>query len=122
MLLLAIVSINLALIFYTIGVFGEKRQQTLKKWHVSIFWIGLLFDTLGTTAMGKVAGQGFGLNFHAITGMLAILLMLGHAIWTTVVLLKNDDRMKASFHKFSIIVWAIWLVPFISGAIYGITS
>ncbi|CAM3851010.1 HsmA family protein [Mesobacillus zeae] len=122
MLLLAIVSINLALIFYTIGVFGEKRQQTLKKWHVSIFWIGLLFDTLGTTAMGKVAGQGFGLNFHAITGMLAILLMLGHAIWATVVLLKNDDRMKASFHKFSIIVWAIWLVPFISGAIYGITS
>ncbi|WP_071458725.1 HsmA family protein [Bacillus massilinigeriensis] len=122
MLILAIIAINLALVFYTIGVFAEKRQQTLKKWHVGIFWTGLLFDTIGTTAMGKIAGQEFGLNFHAITGMLAILLMLGHAVWATVVIWKKDDAMKAAFHRFSIIVWAIWLVPFISGAIFGMTQ
>ncbi len=119
MLMYAVISINLALIFYTIGVWSEKKQGSLKKWHLIVFWIGLVFDTLGTTLMGKLAGEGFKFNFHGITGLLAIVLMLFHALWATVVLVKNDDKAKANFHKFSIVVWVIWLVPFISGAVFG---
>lgn len=119
MLIYAIISITSALIFYTIGVWSEKLQGTLKTWHVCIFWTGLVFDTLGTTLMGKIAGSGFKLNFHGISGASAIVLMLFHAVWATYVLTKNDENMKLKFHKFSIIVWIIWLVPFISGAIFG---
>jgi uncharacterized repeat protein (TIGR03987 family) len=121
MLIYAVISITLALIFYTVGVWSEKKQGELKKWHLIIFWIGLVFDTLGTTIMGKIAGSGFGINFHSVTGLLAILLMLFHALWATVVLKKNDEKAKASFHKFSIVVWAIWLIPFLSGMFYGMT-
>lgn len=121
MLIYAVISITLALIFYTVGVWSEKKQGELKKWHLIIFWIGLVFDTLGTTIMGKIAGSGFGINFHSVTGLLAILLMLFHAVWATVVLKKNDEKAKASFHKFSIVVWAIWLIPFLSGMFYGMT-
>lgn len=119
MLIYAVISINLALIFYTIGVWSEKRQGSLKKRHLIVFWVGLVFDTLGTTLMSKLATGGFKLNFHGITGLLAIVLMLFHALWATVVLVKNDEKAKASFHKLSIVVWLIWLVPFISGAIFG---
>lgn len=119
MLIYAVIFINLALVFYTIGVWSEKKQGELKKWHLIIFWIGLVFDTAGTTVMSKIASEGFKLNFHGITGLLAILLMLFHAAWATVVLIKNDENAKAKFHKFSIIVWFIWLVPFLSGAIFG---
>ena len=42
--------------------------------------------------------------------------MLVHAIWATVVLVKKDKNMIAKFHKFSIIVWVIWLIPFFTGA------
>jgi uncharacterized repeat protein (TIGR03987 family) len=118
----AIISITLALFFYTIGVWSEKIQGELKRWHLAIFWLGLIFDTLGTTLMSKIAGSGFELNFHGITGLLAIVLMLSHALWATVVLVKNHDKAKANFHKFSIAVWIIWLIPYISGAIFGMTK
>lgn len=120
MLIYAIISITSALIFYTIGVWSEKIQGDLKKWHLAIFWLGLIFDTLGTTLMSEIAGIGFKLNFHGITGLLAIILMLFHALWATIVLVKNNEKARVNFHKFSIAVWIIWLIPFISGAIFGV--
>jgi len=120
MLVYAILSITAALIFYTIGVWSEKIQGKLKNWHLTIFWLGLIFDTIGTTLMSEIAGSGFQLNFHGITGLLAILLMSFHAVWATVVIVKNNEEAKANFHKFSILVWIIWLIPYLSGAIFGV--
>lgn len=122
MLFYAIISMILALTFYSIGVWSEKWQGTLKRWHLYVFWIGLVFDTTGTTVMSKIAEGGFQLNFHGVTGLLAIILMLFHAIWATIVLIKNDENMKTKFHKFSIIVWLIWLIPFVSGAIFAMAK
>lgn len=122
MLISAIITITLALVFYTVGVWGEKIQGELKKWHLGVFYVGLIFDTTGTTIMSRIATGGFKLNFHGITGLLAIILMLFHAIWATVVLVKNDAKAKANFHKLSIIVWIIWLIPFISGAAFGMAK
>jgi len=121
MLIYAIIAITLALVFYTIGVWSEKFQGGLKKWHLVMFYFGLVFDTTGTTIMSQIATGGSLLSFHGITGLLAILLMLFHAVWATVVLVRNDEKAKANFHKLSIIVWLIWLIPFISGAVFGMT-
>lgn len=122
MLLFAIVFINLAFIFYTIGVWSEKLQKSLKTWHVVIFWIGLVFDTIGTSFMGAISGNGFSMTFHGVTGMIAILLMLVHAIWATVVILKKDILLRESFHKLSVVVWFIWLIPMVTGMIFGMAS
>ncbi len=119
MLLSAIITITLALVFYTVGVWAEKLQGGLKKWHLVVFYLGLIFDTTGTTLMSQLAEGGFNLNFHGVTGLIAILLMLFHAVWATVVLVKNDEIAKQNFHKFSILVWLIWLVPYISGMVVG---
>lgn len=119
MLPYAVIAINLALLFYTIGVWSEKKQGILKRWHLITFWLGFLFDTIGTTLMGTLVSGGFRFNFHGITGVLAIVLMLFHAIWATVVLVRNQESMKQNFHKLSIAVWFIWLIPFISGMIFG---
>lgn len=121
MLVYAIVSITSALVLYTIGVWSEKIQGELKKWHVIIFYCGLVFDSLGTTLMSKLVKGGFQFNFHGITGILAIVLMLLHALWATIVLTQNSQKAKANFHKFSIVVWIIWLIPFISGAMFGMS-
>ena len=119
MIVFAVTAITLALVFYTIGVWSEKVQRSLKKWHLAMFWTGFVFDTTGTTLMSKIAGSTFSINFHSMTGLLAILLMAVHAIWATSVLIKGGEVQKRSFHKFSILVWAIWLVPFVSGMIIG---
>lgn len=119
MLIFAVIFINLALVFYTVAVWGEKIQGSLKGWHLVLFWTGLVFDTLGTANMSRLAGEGFRMNFHGITGILAILLMLIHTLWATRVLAQNDLRLKSTFHRFSILVWLIWLIPFVSGALLG---
>jgi uncharacterized repeat protein (TIGR03987 family) len=45
--------------------------------------------------------------------------MLFHALWATYVLFKGDEEKKKFFHKFSIVVWAIWLVPYFIGMFIG---
>lgn len=117
----AITAITLALGFYSIGVWSEKLQGRLKRWHLVLFWIGFVFDTTGTTLMSKLVNDGFVLNFHGITGLLAIILMLVHAVWATTVLMKSKPEQLRNFHRFSIVVWIIWLIPFVSGAIFGMT-
>jgi uncharacterized repeat protein (TIGR03987 family) len=119
MLIFAIIFINMAFVFYTVAVWGEKLQGTLKWWHLVLFWIGLIFDTLGTTSMSRLVQGSFKLNFHGISGILAIILMLFHTLWATHVLIKNNKNLKLKFHKFSILVWVIWLIPFVSGAVLG---
>ena len=124
-LIFAIITITLALVFYTIGVFGERKAGTLKKFHVFIFWCGLVFDTTGTTIMSFIAKGGttqispVSHALHAITGVLAILLMLFHAVWATIVLRGGNPEKQKAFHKFSIVVWCVWLVPYILGAFVG---
>jgi len=113
---IAIVAIVSALIFYTIGVWSEKFAGRLKPWHLIFFFLGLICDTTGTTMMGVIAGH-MDFDLHGITGALAIVLMLAHAIWAVVVLLMKREKVLQSFHKFSVAVWAIWLVPFLSGMI-----
>jgi uncharacterized repeat protein (TIGR03987 family) len=119
LLILAVTAITQALVFYTFGVWGERIQKTLKPWHLVLFWLGLMFDTTGTTLMGELAGGGFKLNFHGITGVLAIALMLFHAVWASWVLAKGRDETKARFHRFSLFVWIVWLIPFISGMVFA---
>ena len=126
-LIAAITAITLALVFYTIGVFSERKAKVLKKNHVIIFYLGLICDTTGTFLMSQIAKSGVsGISetsamIHGITGTIAILLMLFHAVWATWVLYKNDKEKQRVFHKFSIFVWCIWLIPYVIGAIIGMS-
>ena len=54
-------------------------------------------------------------DLHGLSGIIAILLMLIHSMWATIVLLRNDERMILNFDKFSLVVWLIWLAPYFSG-------
>lgn len=109
----AFIVINLALVFYSIGVWSERFAGRLKPWHLAFFWLGIVFDTWGTGLMFEMVG-GMTYDIHGISGLLAIILMLIHAVWATVVLLRKDERALTSFHRFSVFVWVIWLIPYLS--------
>lgn len=113
-LLISIILINLALILYSIGVWSERIARLLKRWHLIFFWSGFVCDTIGTGIMFDIAG-GISFDIHSMTGVAAIALMLIHAIWASVVLILNNERAIVKFHHFSIFVWIIWLIPFLSG-------
>lgn len=118
MMIIAISFISLAGLFYTMAVLAEKAQNKLNWWHVVVFWLGLVFDSIGTTAMSQIAGR-FQADFHGLTGMFAILLMFIHTIWATWVLHSENNYLKINFHKLSIFVWLIWLIPMISGVLFS---
>jgi uncharacterized repeat protein (TIGR03987 family) len=105
--------ITLALVFYTIGVWSERLQGRLKPWHLAFFYAGLVCDTWGTGLMIEMAG-GLTFDIHGVTGVIAILLMLVHAVWATFVLIRKDENAIRSFHKFSLFVWLVWLIPYFS--------
>ena len=111
--------ITLALVLYSIGVWGERISGSLKIWHLVFFWLGFICDTLGTGMMFDMAG-GMTFDVHGLTGLLAIVLMLIHAVWATIVLVRKDERWINNFHKFSVVVWLIWLVPYLSPMIIGL--
>jgi uncharacterized repeat protein (TIGR03987 family) len=115
---LAMILITLALVFYSIGVWSERFAGRLKGWHLIFFWSGLMCDTIGTGMMMDMAG-GLTFDIHGATGLIAILLMLIHAAWASVVLLRKDERFIQNFHKFSLVVWLIWLIPYFSGFFLG---
>ena len=116
MLLFAIISITLALLWYSVAVWAERISKRLKKWHVIFFWIGVISDSSGTFAMFRLNKSNF-FDFHGITGQIALYLMLFHAIWATVVINKKNEKLIGNFHKFSLFVWLIWLIPYMTGVL-----
>ena len=113
-LIISTILISLALIFYSIGVWSERLAGILKGWHLVFFWGGLVFDTTGTGIMFEMAGR-IGSDIHSVTGIIAILLMLVHAVWATAVLALKNEKTITNFHHFSVFVWLVWLVPYFTG-------
>ena len=112
----AILSISLALVCYSICVWAERIQKILKGWHVLFFVFGLMFDLTGTplmTHISKITGKHN--EAHAISGIIAIILMLIHASWAVWTYFKGSEKAKHNFNKFSIFVWIIWLIPYFIG-------
>ncbi len=123
MLLLSSTLITLALVFYSLGIWSERFARYLKPWHVVTFWIGFLFDLSGTWTMHLMSKGPFDiLSSHTLTGQIAIWLMLAHASWASWVALRGSESARVGFHRYSIIVWMIWLVPYFGGMYLGMST
>lgn len=123
LVLISTTLITLALIFYSLGVWSERIVKYLKLWHVVAFWIGFTFDVSGTYAMHLLAKGPFDIfEPHTLTGQIALWLMLVHAIWATNVITKKNENLRIKFHKFSFIVWLIWLIPYFGGMYLGMAN
>lgn len=121
--LISALLISLALLFYSLGVWSERFNKYLLKWHVISFWIGFAFDVSGTLAMHKLADGPFNiLEPHTLTGQIALWLMLIHAVWATWAIKKGRDDVLRKFHKYSLVVWIIWLIPYFGGMYIGMSK
>jgi uncharacterized repeat protein (TIGR03987 family) len=103
---------------YSMGVWAGVLTRHLRPWHAGLFWAGFVLDSAGTEIMRRLAG-GFQWSLHTATGAAALVLMLTHAVWASIVLVRRDERALRTFHGISITVWTIWLIPFLTGLILG---
>ena len=120
--LAAVVLITLALVFYSVGVWAERLSRYLKGWHVVAFWMGFGFDMSGTLAMDLLEPGFDWSSSHTITGQIALWLMFAHAAWATGVVRRGSEGARTRFHRFSMVVWVIWLVPYIGGMFLGMSK
>lgn len=120
--LAAAVLITLALVFYSVGVWAERFRKYLLGWHVVAFWTGFFFDTSGTLAMELLAPGFNWASLHTITGQIALWLMFFHALWATRVVRKGTEEQRIRFHRLSLFVWLVWLVPYFGGMYLGMTN
>ena len=122
-MILSTTLITLALLFYSLGVWAERVKRYLKAWHVAAFWAGFAFDVSGTLAMTKLSSSPFDLmHLHSLTGQIALWLMLAHATWATYVVRKGSESARTGFHRYSLIVWLIWLIPYFGGMFMGMVK
>lgn len=123
-----IVFIFFAFVLYTVGVWSEKIQGKLKLGHLFLFWLGIICDFVGTSVMGQISKEHIASssflhyvpissNFHSLTGVIALILMLLHTCWATTIIVNNKKSWIIKFHRYSLMVWLVWLLPFISGAL-----
>lgn len=113
----AIVAMTTALVLYSIGVWSERIAKRLKPWHLFFFWSGLLFDATGTEMMHQIAGGQFVMSLHSMTGAVALVLMALHTFWATIVMYRKRENELRNFHRLSLIVWLLWLIPYGTGVV-----
>lgn len=119
LLIIAVIFFTAALFFYTVGVWSERISKRLKCWHVNFFLLGVITDAIGTWLMFENLGY---IKFtpHTVSGFIAFFLMVFHYFWAMQVLKKSNEEQLTNFHKFSIAVWGIWMVSYLSGMVLGI--
>ncbi len=123
----AIALITAALVLYTTGVWSERRVGRLRWRHAALFGGGLVLDASGTALMTLIAadfrrnsagGAAAILNDVMVwTGAAALALMAVHLAWAVAVLIRSREADRLAFHRFSLAVWALWLIPYLAGAL-----
>lgn len=121
-LILPATIMSLAFVFYTAGVWAERIRKELLWPHVGLFWLGIACDSWATSimfAMLRATGE-VSSWWHTLTGAAALVLMLVHALWATGVAWRGSSAARRGFHRYSLAVWAVWLIPYFGGMIAGI--
>ncbi len=119
--LYAAILFTLACLFYSIGIWAEFIAKRLKPWHAFAFFLGVLTDSTATALMARHVGAVL-LNAHTVVGMIGLGLMVFHLLWAVIVLWRGSAQALARFHRFSLFVWAIWMVAYLSGVYVGISN
>lgn len=112
-----------ALALYSLGVWSERAVRDLRPWHVAAFWLGLACDGTATWMMEQLLkGPRDWLSIHGVTGLLAFALMALHAAWASWTVAKGTPEARSAFHRWSVAVWLLWLIPYVTGMVAGMTK
>jgi len=114
-LLIAVISIFLAAIVYTIVIFAQRKSGVVKPWHLILLCLGVVYDTTSTVLMSKLAKSPF--TAHGIAGYAANGLMVLLTIFAGVILFKKDEKLGRIFSKISLYIWVLWMISFVLGII-----
>jgi len=118
LLITSVIAYTIAMVFYTVSVWSERKARRLKAWHVRLFLFGVIADIIATGFAIKAVG-GLVFTPHAIVGFISLGLMIIHYIWAALTLRGGREKSLINFHKLSLFVWSVWMISYLSGFALG---
>lgn len=116
-LLTGTIIVNLALVFYTIGIVIEQRGRRVSARVVLFLTLGVIFDVVATGCM--IAGSSRGpFTAHGLLGFSSLAAMLTETGLAWKHRLRfGDQEVPAWLHRFSRLAYGWWVVAYITGAV-----
>lgn len=118
-ILIAVITIVAALVFYSAAVWWNWLNKRLKPRHLVLFYLGLTCDILATALMRSTVPE-ITYDFHTIIGLTALVLMLIVTATGSYALYRNNEGMLNNFHKFGLSIWFFWVVSWLTGVVVGL--
>ena len=119
LLLYAVLLFTIAMVLYTISVWGGRLQRHLKPWHLTLFAAGVTTDVIATWLTIEFVGS-IVFTPHAIFGFISLFLMVLHLIWAIIVYAGDNRAGQKHFHRFSLMVWTVWMISYVTGFVTGL--
>lgn len=109
--------VNLALIFYTIGIVSEQRSHRITKRVLVFLSLGVAFDIIATGCM--IAGSSRGaLTAHGLLGFSSLTAMLLETTFAWRQRLRHGEATVPRWlHLYSRVAYSWWVIAYITGAL-----
>jgi uncharacterized repeat protein (TIGR03987 family) len=109
--------VNLALIFYTLGIFTEQKKHRVTRVVMMFLTFGVSFDIVATACM-IIGSENSPFTPHGILGYSSLVAMLTDTILAWRHRREhNDEKVPGWFHIYSRCAYIWWVLAYITGAI-----
>lgn len=118
-LIFALGAMILSLVFYTLGVIGERKSKSINKVNIILFWLGFICISIGIYFISGIVQSSIESTdiatsmLQSLVSMISVFIMLFHCVWGSWALIRNNESQQKIFHKYSLIIWIVWLVPYL---------
>lgn len=115
-ILFGVITVNLALIAYTVGVIAAHRGHRASAFVLGVFALGVVFDLVATGCMMAGSHKPW-FTPHGIVGYLALAVMVVAVARLWSLRAKGPDaEIPAGLRGFMRIAYIAWLVAYAIGA------
>jgi len=118
--LVGVVGMIVALVLYSIGVWGAFRAKRFTQGRVMYVLGGVFFDVIGTGGMFVAAGNRLAFDTptnaaHTVAALVAFFAMLAVGVFGVWAVQAKKDEMLARLSRWALAPWALWLIVFVWG-------
>ncbi len=115
--------VTIALLFYSIGFFKERRGRIVARDVLTFFTIGVLFDISATVLMIIGSSRGM-LTIHGVIGYSSLTGMLIETtlLWRQYLKTGTGSLIGKKLHVYSGIAYTWWVMAYITGGLLVLLS
>lgn len=110
--------VTVALVFYSLGYFNERKRKLITKKILSFYTIGVTLDVTATIFMIIGSSKGM-LTVHGLIGYSSLMGMLTDTflIWRHYLKGGPGEPVHRSLHLYSTITYTWWVLAYITGGL-----